>query len=302
MRVYEKLQPLVSNIDLDDAQGNIATTKGAFPELLTPDNLGKIGDPDTTVWIVNPGPSARTPDVLEKLNSRKDESGKCAIIVVAGMGYSMLDKGLKHADACVFNRPDTTFVQHLPTLGDEKIDYLMASMVPAGVNSNNLSVFDVLSSKGCVTKLWHAHIDGVAEFGDDVVSVGTGSGAPVAALALYSAMGYRKFEIFGMDGSSAYDGIHGDQTGIQSWLQSLKDNEMAVRVGGKQFTVAKEFWPQTKEVLSFLQNYPDAVHSLRFSGNTANAAIFNTPDGKPNLDIEILDAPVSARQEPGYNL
>lgn len=84
-----------------------------------------------------------------------------------------------------------------------------------------------------------------------------------------------------MDGSAQYvvDTDHSLES--QAQRLELQDQEIGVQVSGKIFKATREFWPQTLEVFQFLKDYPDAVHSLHFSGDTANAAIFNTPNGTP---------------------
>ena len=295
MRIYERLQPLLGDMNPDHIRGNVAlSTALGLPELLTPETAGTIGDPETTVCIVNPGPSARTEESLAALNAGVDGNGKPMLIVLANAGYLMLERGLLRADAFVTNHPESAPAK-LPGMGDRDLEYLVASMAPAGADPENPSIFELLAEKGRSVRLWHAHVDGGPDFGDGKVSVGTGSGAPVTALALYSAMGYRRFRIYGMDGSSQYAVDLGDSKAMSDYLQGLKDNEMAVRVGRDTFTVTRDFWPQTLEVLKLVEAYPEAVRSLRFSGATANAAIFNTPDGRPNMDFEVLDKPGSPK-------
>jgi hypothetical protein len=312
MIIFDKLSPKTPNEGSDhegdfrvsSIQRNIATTAHfGLLEVLTTDNAGKIGDPNTTVCIVSPGPSARAPEVLSYLNAGHDDKGKEMLIVLASAGYGMLGRGLTKAHAWVAHHSNNTYaspneqgqmVETIPGLGDRKdIQYLVSSMSPTGVDPDKPSLFDLLAQKGITPQIWHAHIEGVTDFGDDKVSVGTGSGAPVAAMALFAAMGYRKFEFFGMDGSSAYDIDVNDTPTTQKYLQGLKDQEMAVSVGGKVFTVTRAFWPQTLEVMDFLKNYPEAVQSIKFSGNTANAAIFNSWNGREFTcgEIKILEKP-----------
>lgn len=290
MIVFDKLQPLspstdnryVGDMRKDHIVGNITISReSVLEQVLTQDTVGKIADPEATVCIINPGPSARTPETLAYLNGSVAKDGSRLVRVLANAGYAMLAKGLTTAEFFVTHHPENKVVEGIPGLGDHDLQYLVSSASPAGADPENPSVIEHLESKGRYPKIWHAHIEGVTDFEHSHrVAVGTGSGAPIAALALFAAMGYKKFEVFGMDGSAEYAVDLADTPTMNAYLKNLKSTEMAVSVGGKMFTVTRDFWPQTRELMDFLQNYPDAVNSLNFSGNTANAAIFNSWNGR----------------------
>ncbi|MCK6419143.1 MAG: hypothetical protein L6Q57_09480 [Alphaproteobacteria bacterium] len=289
MSIFKKLQPLfpslspghVGDMNIAHINGNIAiSTHLGLKEVLTPETVGKIGNANDTVCIINPGPSARTQEVLDYLNGGLAKDGRSLVRVLANAGYGMLSKGLNRAEYFVTHHPDNKVVGGIVGLGNANLEYLVASTSPAGADPANPSVIEHLQSKGREPKIWHPHVEGVTDHGDEKVSVGTGSGAPIAALALFAAMGYRKFEVFGMDGSVEYAVDLAYTPAMTAYLQGLKDSEMAVSVCGKVFTVVRDFWPQTLELMHFLRTYPDAVQSIKFSGNTANAAIFNSWDGQ----------------------
>lgn len=288
--IFPKLQPLSGDMNPAHIRGNVAaSTELGLEEVLTDETVRLNPDRDATICIVNPGPSARTQEVMDYLNGAVAKDGGRMIRVLASAGYGMLSRGLATAEYCVVHHPGNIYlekdatgqmVERIPGFGDRALQYLVASMATAGADPNNPSVFDLLMSKGHKPKIFHAHVEGVTSFPEDKIGVGTGSGAPVAALVLFAALGHRKFEVFGMDGSSAYAIDLSDTAAMQAYLQGLKDNEMAVNVGGRVFTITKDFWAQTQELMGFLRDYPEAVQSIRFSGDTANAAIFNSWDGR----------------------
>ena len=299
MKLFEKMQPLAGNMDGIHIIGNILLSRMmGLEEVLTPETVGKLADPAQTVCFVNPGPSARTEEALGFLNAGVDENGKPMLLVLANAGYNMLHKGLNRADYFVANHPGSAMVEGIETLGDHDMEYLIASMAPAGADPQNPSVIEALMAKGRTPKIWHAEVTGVTSFKDDIVSVGTASGAPVAAMALFAAMGYKKFQFFGMDGSSQYAVDLADTQRMHDYLKSLPEEDMSVQVGEKIFTVNRTFWAQTQELMTFITHYPEAVESIKFSGQTANAAIFNSWDGQKFTcgPIKVLEAPPAPTQ------
>ncbi len=306
MIIFEKLQPLHKDFDPAEANANARISmEMGFAEALGFDSDAPVvpDDLDCTIALVNPGPSARTEDSLALLNSGYDLQGNPMKVVLCNAGYGMLERGLKRADAFVSNLPGSSPAK-FPTFGDMDIPYYLASMCPAGADPENPSVFDHLvnAGKGDNIRLWHAHFEGCIAY-ENRHSVGTGSGAPVAALALFAAVGYKRFAIFGMDGSSEYAVDLGDPERMKKYVETLKQEEVGVRVGQKVFTATRAFLPQTREIMNFLREYPEAVQSIRFSGDTANAALFNDWHSGVDLDskLEVLDVPSQAGSGPIFD-
>jgi len=176
--------------------------------------------------------------------------------------------------------------------------YYVASHCPAGTNPKYPSVFDQMEQAGCRDNvlLWHAHMQDGADFsGRD--SIGTGGGAGVAAVALTAAMGHRKFEFYGCDGSAKYAV---DLSDLPAYAASLEKDMVAIKIDDRVYPMRRNFWNQTQELMDFVENNPDMFHSIHFHGDSLNAKIFNTPDGKPRRDYQVLENSVKPpAPEPG---
>ncbi len=284
MKIFPDLQPRRTDIDPDAVKKNVESNlahKG-FVEAMTPADVGATEESEATIAIVNPGPSLKTEDALSKLKNRKDENGNPLKIVLGNAGYIRFNQGVfPHADAFIVNHPDNDPLG-FDGFGEADITYYVASLCQP-------HIIPFLEEKGRDVRIWHAHLDGVSTFSDDKVSLGTGSGAPVAALALYAAMGHTKFQIFGMDGSTDYGDALKEGSETEAYLERLENTQKGIKVGGTIYTVPEEFWVQTQEIMQFMTDYPDAVQSIHFSGgNTVNTAIFNHARRGPSADGNLI--------------
>ncbi len=316
MKFFQKLKPRAGNMDLRIAAQNMRiVAEHGYGEVFVKGSGGfSLGegikiDPERTIAIVGAGPSARSEEGVAALAARKDRSGKRMMVVLAGAGYTRLGDGFKHADAVVLNHPNSLYVAGVPGVGARDLPYYVCSMAPAGAEEGNPSVFDAISGygHGDNIRLWHAYVDGMEEPNPDQLAMTNPSGATGAAMLLYAAMyeiaghkGKLKIEFFGMDGTADYKEGHMDNPAFHVWLENLKADQVAVRVGGGVHMVAREYWHQTLEILDFLEHYPDAIQSLHFHGTSVNAALFNTPDEHPRLAEEIRRShEVIEGEEPG---
>ncbi len=220
---------------------------------------------------------------LDLLNERDD-----LYIVVAGAGHKLLNDGrLKRADAAVFNffRDDV----HIKSLTPPRTDltYFVASHCTREYADGTPSIYKHLQDAGAEVRLWHAHLYDGQRPDNGKVLIGGGTGAPVSVMTVFAAMGHGDFEFFGCDGSTAYVTDMGDVT---RHAEFVKNNEMFLKMDGRKWGLHTLYWEQTKEMIELIQGYPDRFPNVHFRGDNIHAAIFNTPDGKPRQDFEIVDA------------
>jgi len=302
MKLYEKLQHMAKtlNPELAVEQAAINVQEG-YREYLAPDSVQHADVREEVVALVNAGPTARTAEAIEYLNGGVDESGRLLHIVLCNAGYTLLRKGLEKANSFVCGQPHNgpdkfKNAKGVENFGHVDIEYILASVVrPA--------VFERLKKQNRDIRMFYPLAEGYPDVSEGQIGIGAGSGAPCSALALYAAQGYRDFRFFGMDGSTDYAAELFDEDRMRSLQERLNSEELAVRVDGGVFKVPQEFWCQTMEIVSFLENYPDAVNSIEFSGDTLNALIFN--GWKPGVDLrqkfEVFPAVQGAISPPGFD-
>lgn len=286
MIIFPDLKPLRSDLDAGEIKRNIeiSLSLGLQEAVLSPDDSVAAA---RKVAIICPGASAdQKPEGSNKthlqiLNERDDVTK-----ILAGSAHRFLREGkLDKADAAVFNLPIGEYFS-ASDLPREDLTYYVASHCPAGTNEKYPSVFQQLIDAGAQenVRLWHAHMPEGPDFGDRV-AVGTGGGAAAGALALMAAMGHRDFEFYGCDGTADY-AI--DLDDFPAYAASLKQDQVAVKIDDRVYTLRRNFWNQTREMIGLIENNPDMFRSVHFHGDSLNAKIFNTPDGKPRRDYQVL--------------
>ncbi len=242
------------------------------------------------VAVICPGSTIRTkPEGSDQTYLQIIEERTDVLKILAGSGHRFLNSGeLNSADVVVANTPCGNFVSEFKPPRQDMLYYL-ASHCPAGGNKNTAldpDVFSHLINAGCQDniRLWHAHIEGVTHFGDKP-SIGTGSGAGVGALLLMAALGHREFEFYGCDGSILYAV---DISDLPKYVAELNDpvNQVAIKIDGKTYKTHHAFWAQTEEIAGFLNGHPEI--KVKFHGDSLNARIFNTLNGVPRRDFEIV--------------
>lgn len=126
--------------------------------------------------------------------------------------------------------------------------------------------------------------------------IGTGTGAPPAAIALISALRQQagitaplEVELFGFDGTNKML----DQAEIPVvYEQRLEGDQILVRIDGDVFEGQRTFLKQTKEIIHLAHTYPSLIGSVKVDGpQSFNARIFNV-DGLPRKDFEVFDPAV----------
>lgn len=298
MIVYPEIQPHDGDVDLEAARKNVERVRGlSLSSSVTPENLGTLVPADQTIAIIGLGPAVRKAGPgeaqtgLEKLNANKDRDGNPMIRVAASGGWNLVEsQELDGVDSCVIHMAGNDVVGTVPNPRKDVV-YHLASMCISGETETRPAVehhfaeFDV--------RLWHAYLEGESPFAENDVAIGAGTGAPIAAMALYAAMGARKFEVFGMGGgfehAASYTAEHEYPDGMtkEEYIQSLKDDFIAIRLDGKIYHLPGFVWAQAEEIMTLIEIEPEI--SVHFHGDPLFIAIFNTPSGKPRSDYEILD-------------
>lgn len=287
MIIFPDLKPLRSDLNAGEIRRNveIALALGLQEAVLSSDNQETAG---RKVAIICPGASAEQKAAgsdkthLQILNARNDVTK-----ILAGSAHRFLrEEKLDAADAAVFNLPIGEYFSASDQPRDD-LTYYVASHCPAGANEKYPSVFQQLIDAGVQdnVRLWHAHMPEGPDFGADRMAVGTGGGAAAGALALMAAMGHRNFEFYGCDGTVDYAVDLGD---FPAYAASLKQDQVAIKIDDHVYTLRRNFWNQTQEMIGFIENNPDIVRSITFHGDSLNAKIFNTPDGKPRRDYQVM--------------
>ena len=299
---YPGLQPLagdmkpdaiIANVKAHSAM-NLQSVFSAVNENGAIEVNGQVFDSNSTVAIVNPGPSAGDKDVIKFLNTKVDGEGNPMLIVLAGNGHSMLRRGLEKADISFHSHPNNIMTV-IPDFGKrDDIEYWMSTMSPSGYTEGQPPITDYLREKDEAGNLGHfnrtvraynAHVQGVSEFKDEP-SVGVSSGAPLSAMAVLSALGMRKFRVCGMDVSSAYNVKLNKDDEVNRRLDALDKKKCIVQSRDeegylKRFECATGLLPQLEEMVQFVERYPGKVDSLEFTGDTITACVFNKCDGAP---------------------
>ncbi len=185
------------------------------------------------------------------------------------------------------------------------IKYLMASHCSSEELSGNGSTIQHLMDSDIVPNenifLYDALLDEdqIAEVGQSLV--GTGTGAPPAAVAVVAALRHQKelknifsaldvdaldVKAFGFDGTS--DILHGKSSEMPD--DYLNRHEVIVNVDGKDYAkVPKAYYDQMDQIADMFTWYKGMLGNFQVDGeDSLSAAIFNTPNGKPRTDYQIM--------------
>ena len=200
----------------------------------------KPGNPrPETACIVGYGPSLlKTWQDIEPSLMRK-------VITTSGAHDFLIQKGIIPDYHVEFeSRPHKAKMLNLP---NQKVTYCLASVC-------NDNFFDKL--KGHSVLLWHGmggdglnDADLVADIdGDDGILITGGSTAGLRSLSIGHALGFRKFELFGLDCSYADDGATwaGPHTGD-------KHNQLTVECNGKQFRTSDTMLNAAEELMRTIE-------------------------------------------------
>lgn len=254
--IFPENSPLLAQQNPDlfaRAHNNAAIARGrCLPDAFNDYFVGI--DTAKTVAIIGGGPSLGQLDNqglshLQKLIARED-----VIKVVAHSAHALLNDGrLNRADAVVCS---------LPAQGPEFIEPPRADVTYLLASHCDPSVAEKIMEAGITPYLWHPYEKSAALLPPDVVEIGAGSTAAMAALSLYAAAGCTSFEFYGVDSSVtyAYDAVG-------------PGAEVLVTVGGRVWETTHNFWNQSREMKDFLAAHPDL--KIVFHGGSLNAALFN---------------------------
>ncbi|MAF97997.1 MAG: hypothetical protein CMH26_05105 [Micavibrio sp.] len=159
--------------------------------------------------------------------------------------------------------------------------------IPFLANSNiipndNVFIYDAVRYKGQLAE-------------KDQTIVGTGTGAPPAALSVYDALRQQagidtplNVHIAGMDGTA--DIIHCPVSEIPAErLEGRAADKLIQLENGQSAFIDPVYEAQMSEIAFIATAYPERTISLNVDSpdNTLSAQIFNTPDGKPNTSFKI---------------
>jgi hypothetical protein len=188
---------------------------------------------DDTLSIVGFGPSLR--DTWKSINLSRP------IISTSGAHDFLIEHGIT-PDWHVHIDPLPCMVKHLTP--HPHVKYLMASVC-------HPDFWELL--RGYDVKLWHMVNDEetvkwVAEHHPAGMSCLIGGGSTVGqrAMNIGAALGYRKFDVYGMDGSFIKDRHAGPHTGS-------KQVPILVKVGGRVFKTTPQLRQSAKELEEFLR-------------------------------------------------
>ena len=187
--------------------------------------------------------------LLDQVNARTD-----IIKVVAGSAHRMINDGrLTGVDYVVIGFAGDAMADAIEPRAD--ITYIVAAQADPSIAAK-------IKAAGAKVFVFEAYVP--QHFGTD--SLGIGSTAATAALAVFANMGRKNFEFYGVDSSVNYaDGS-----------KALDASQMVVKAGHKDFIADKGFYEQqTLELEGFRYKHDDI--NLYFHGNSLHAALLNRP-------------------------
>ncbi len=220
---------------------------------LNPASLPGLSGNTRSVVIIGMGSTLQNPGknqgtVLEDLNSRND-----VIKVVAGSAHRMINDGrLTDIDYVVIGFAGAGMADAIEPRED--ITYIVAAQADP-------SIVAKIKAASAPVVVFNAYVP--QHYGHDN-SLGIGSTAATAALAVFASLKHKNFEFYGVDSSVTYaDG-------------SLPENpsQVLVRTGRGDFVADKGFYEQqTLELQAFQKAHADI--ELHFHGRSLNAALMN---------------------------
>lgn len=188
---------------------------------------------------------------------------KRPILTISGAHDFLIDRGIVpdfHMDC----DPREYKAEHTKNPNKET-QYLMATVC-------HPKVWEQLKDQK--VELWHLHNgnengDWIAKNDPGANMLGGGSTAGMRALEVASMMGFRRFEIHGMDGS-----FEGNSTEVRHAgpHNGKKQNAVEVNVDGRWFKSSPQMIEAGKEMVTFIQNY-DA--EILFYGDGLQQAMVN---------------------------
>ena len=243
---------------------------------------------DKPVIIIGLGPSLNTDNgngitLLEQLENDQD-----GIKVLAAAAHRLLNQEkLSTADAAVFSLASTSpnWVEKVPA----NMEYHLASICPP-------ELYEKIEKEGGTIKKFHALDEG--DYPENEIAIGAGTTGATASLALYMAMGHKKFEFYGVDG--ALNGVPAHEYAIPiDDIATGKDLESSpageiikVKVDNQIFEVERGFYHQALELLEFINTYG---HNCEFTfyGDSLNSACIEAGvkpeviyDQRSNINID----------------
>jgi len=252
--------------DSSDNQENIRLTTSFVDLSLTSQTLDQ-NHRDETVLIVGLGPSLNEENEAGETYLEQLENDKDGVKVLAAAAHRLLNQGkLSTADAAVFSLSSTSpnWVEKVPT----NMEYHLASICPP-------ELYEKIEEGNGTIKKFHALGEG--KYPENEIAIGAGTTGAVTSLALYMAMGHKKFEFYGVDG--ALNGVPAheyaipiDDVATEKDLESSPAGEIIkVKVDNQIFDVERGFYHQALELLEFINTYGQDCE-FKFHGDSLNYA------------------------------
>ncbi|MEN6605916.1 MAG: 6-hydroxymethylpterin diphosphokinase MptE-like protein [Bryobacteraceae bacterium] len=245
------LKHLGLNVEREAALANVASSiRRGLPQ------LRQYARQETRIALACGGPSlAENADALLDLYWRGYK-----VVAVNGSYEWCLSRGIR--PACMFMVDARPSNARFLTRPAPRCTYWLASQCAP-------ETFDrALSWPDTDVRIWHAMADDVEKdlieryYHGGYLVGGFGSSIGLRALSILLILGFRWFEVFGMD-SCKTPGAH------HAYPQPENDNddEMQVQVGDLWFTAAGWQASQMNEAMEFLKEYRDRAINVFFWGN-----------------------------------
>ena len=177
------------------------------------------------------------------------------------------------------------------------IKYLMASHCACTDIEGNKPTIEHLVYSGIAPRenifLYDAWLSRDQQPEEGKLLLGTGTGAPPAAVAVFSALrrqagieGPVEIEMYGFDGTTEL--LHGVLDEMPS--DYLDRDKVAVRSGDDVYANVQEVYlDQMMQLIALQYFYPPFVGRITVDNtHSLSAGIFNTVDGKPNDDYQVI--------------
>lgn len=244
---------------------------------------------------------------LQLMDMADREQEVCVIVAGAGH-YALPPEGTPDKDIDLSKYVDPKYVHaaisnfsagnsHTKAFRNSRSDikYLMASHCSSEELSGNGSTIKHLMDSDIVPNENIFTYDALLDR-EQVIKgqcmVGTGTGAPPAAIALMAALRNKAgigealdVSVFGFDGTK--DLIHGKLSEMPD--DYLDRGDVVVEVDGMHAKVQEVYYDQMDQIADMFTWYRGLLGKMVVDGeNTLTAEIFNTPDGKPRLDYNVV--------------
>lgn len=229
---------------------------------------------------------------IDKLNARIDDY----YVVAAGAGHYAKDD-VARLDAALTNfSVGNSHTKAFKNASPEML-YLVASHCASEELSGNQGTLQHLAQTLpdlSNVRIFHADVYEGQNHPAGRVTMGTGTGAPPAVMAVVSALAQQEgitapldFELFGFDGTTEFlPGVVAELP--EDYRQRLVQGNVAIELDGRVYLVQEVFFDQMEQIATLVEKFPHLIGSVRVDGeNTLGAAIFNTPDGVPRRDYKV---------------